>query len=207
MSVFSSENLKLSLTSRRSFANLVIANTFSSSMIFLYLRTVSSFSCTYFVYSTLTSTISFSCLVISCAFSSSYFSKFFKLSFKSSSFFDRVLMSSSCSLKSALILAISSFDKEPSSFSSFSLPVLSALTILLCFLSSLTSGFFSEALASYFFAGSSLWSLSLTCSFACSFVCSFECSFGCSLVDSFAGSFFSSSFLDLKNVRWGVGTI
>ena len=83
-----------SLTSSRSLANLLIANYFSSSIIFLYRLTVSSFSLTYFVNSILTTLISFF-----------YFSA---LAFSSSIVFSRLFISASYSLKSTLIFSMSS---------------------------------------------------------------------------------------------------
>ena len=59
ISTLSMPNRSASLTSRRSLANLLIANYFSSSIIFLYRFTVPSFSFTCFVYSTRTTVISF----------------------------------------------------------------------------------------------------------------------------------------------------
>ena len=94
-SEFSSANLTASLTSSKSFANLVIANYFSSSIIFRYLLTVSSFSRTYFVYSILNNCISLS--------------PFSRFTFSSSSYFFIDSISASYSANNYLIFLMSSF--------------------------------------------------------------------------------------------------
>jgi len=101
MSVCSSPIRTASLTSSRSLANLLIANYFSSSIIFLYRFTVLSFSLTCLVYSIRTSLISF------------YYLSFPSVSSLISS--SRVLISASCSLNNFLILSTSSLDRVSSS--------------------------------------------------------------------------------------------
>jgi len=125
LSVFSRASLTASLTSNKSFANLVIANDFSSSIILRYRWTVISFSLIYLVYSSLANFISFSVLLTSDLDSSN---SSFKLFFFYSSF----SISSSYSLNSFFILLTSSADKPPS------LP-----------LSSLVSSFFSSSSLDY----------------------------------------------------------